>query len=133
MRISGNDAKTKHSNLSWSVMLLTAGMGNGLRCSWGVAEPVACCTGWYQENRLVSKHTHLKQPKLHWVQPSITRAYGWAIYAVVALALAFFTFNKRFTSFVRSIFYCRMGVELGVGLVTLLMSWLVLATLFGLT
>ena len=47
IRLGGQDAKADHSTLSWIAMLFAAGMGIGLMF-WGVAEPVAYYTGWYE-------------------------------------------------------------------------------------
>ncbi|WP_029750711.1 BCCT family transporter, partial [Pseudoalteromonas sp. TAE56] len=47
IRLGGDDAKPSHSRISWLAMLFAAGMGIGLMF-WGVAEPVAYFTGWYE-------------------------------------------------------------------------------------
>ncbi|MAE36032.1 MAG: BCCT transporter, partial [Oceanospirillaceae bacterium] len=47
IRLGGADAEAEHSTISWLAMLFAAGMGIGLMF-WGVAEPVAYFTGWYE-------------------------------------------------------------------------------------
>jgi BCCT family betaine/carnitine transporter len=47
IRLGGIEAKAEHSTMSWLAMLFSAGMGIGLMF-WGVAEPVAYFTGWYE-------------------------------------------------------------------------------------
>ena len=47
IRLGGADAEAEYSRLSWLAMLFAAGMGIGLMF-WGVAEPVAYFTGWYE-------------------------------------------------------------------------------------
>ena len=47
IRLGGKEARPTHSRISWLAMLFAAGMGIGLMF-WGVAEPVAYFTGWYE-------------------------------------------------------------------------------------
>lgn len=90
IRLGGEDAEPHFHRLSWFSMLFAAGMGIGL-VFWGVAEPVS----------------HLGKPPLG-LEPMTPQAAGvglrfaffhwglhpWAAYSVVALALAFFQFNR---------------------------------------
>ncbi|MEH0699667.1 BCCT family transporter [Vibrio owensii] len=131
IRIGGEDAKPEHSNISWIAMLFAAGMGIGLMF-WGVAEPVAYFTGWYETPLGVTPFTEeAKQVALgatmfHW------GLHPWAIYAVVALSMAFFAFNKGLPLSIRSVFYPILGDRTWGWFGHVIDVLAVLATLFGL-
>ncbi len=104
IRIGGMDAKPEFSRLSWFAMLFAAGMGIGLMF-WAVAEPVAYYTGWYETPLGVEANTTeaarlaMGATMYHW------GLHPWAIYAVVALSLAFFAYNKGMPLTIRSAFF----------------------------
>ena len=104
IRLGGVDARPEFSNISWFAMLFAAGMGIGLMF-WSVAEPVAYYTGWYGTPLGVEKNTPeaaemaIGATMFHW------GLHPWAIYAVVALSLAFFTYNKGLPLTIRSAFF----------------------------
>ncbi|MDV7104806.1 BCCT family transporter [Vibrio sp. TH_r3] len=131
IRLGGDNATADHSFVSWLAMLFAAGMGIGLMF-WSVAEPVAYFTGWYETPLGVEANTPeamklaLGATMFHW------GLHPWAIYAVVALSLAFFTYNKGLPLSMRSIFYPLLGDRTwGVaGHVVDILA--VIATLFGL-
>ncbi len=131
IRLGGHDAKPEHSTLSWLAMLFAAGMGIGLMF-WGVAEPVAYFTGWYETPLGVEARTPeaarmaLGATMYHW------GLHPWAIYAVVALSLAFFTYNKGLPLSIRSIFYPLLGDRACRWPGHIIDILAVLATLFGL-
>ncbi|MFW6307758.1 MAG: BCCT family transporter, partial [Campylobacterales bacterium] len=108
IRLGGKDAKPEFSRLSWFAMLFAAGMGIGLMF-WGVAEPVAYYTGWYETPLGVEANTQagasmaMGATMYHW------GFHPWAIYAVVALSLAFFAYNKGLPLTIRSAFYPVLG------------------------
>jgi len=131
IRLGGDDAKPDYSNLSWIAMLFAAGMGIGLMF-WGVAEPVAYYTGWYETPLNVVANTPeaaelaLGATMFHW------GLHPWAIYAVVALSLAFFAYNKGLPLSIRSIFYPILGDRTWGWAGHIVDIFAVLATLFGL-
>lgn len=131
IRLGGTGAKPSHSTLSWLSMLFAAGMGIGLMF-WGVAEPVAYLTGWYETPLGVEPNTPeaarmaLGATMYHW------GLHPWAIYAVVALSLAFFAYNKGLPLSIRSIFYPLLGDRTWGWAGHLIDILAVLATLFGL-
>ena len=131
IRIGGVDAKPEHSNISWIAMLFAAGMGIGLMF-WGVAEPVAYFTGWFETPLGVEPYTEeaakvgLGATMFHW------GLHPWAIYAVVALAMAFFAFNKGLPLSIRSVFYPILGDRTWGWFGHIIDILAVLATLFGL-
>lgn len=131
IRLGGAGAKAEHSVLSWLAMLFAAGMGIGLMF-WGVAEPVAYYTGWYETPLGVEANTPeaaslaMGATMYHW------GIHAWAIYGVVALSLAFFTYNKGLPLSIRSVFYPVLGDRAWGWPGHLIDILAVLATLFGL-
>jgi len=131
IRLGGVDAKPEFSNMSWFAMLFAAGMGIGLMF-WSVAEPTAYFTGWYETPLGVEASTPEAAQKamsatmFHW------GLHPWAIYAVVALSLAFFSYNKGLPLTIRSAFYPLIKDHSWGPFGHLIDTIAVLATLFGL-
>ena len=131
IRLGGQDAKPVFSTLSWMSMLFAAGMGIGLMF-WSVAEPVAYYTDWWGTPLNVAAKTPegevaaIGATMFHW------GLHPWAIFGVVGLALAFFSFNKGLPLTIRSAFYPVLGERTWgpIGHVIDILS--VLATIFGL-
>jgi len=104
IKLGGKDAKTDFSTLSWFSMLFSAGMGIGLMY-WSVTEPVAYYTGWWHTplnvvaNTAEAKELAMGATMFHW------GLHPWAIYGVVGLSLAFFSYNKKLPLTIRSVFY----------------------------
>ncbi len=120
IRLGGKDATADHSTLSWLAMLFSAGMGIGL-LFWEVAEPTAYFTDWWGTPLNVEAHTD-EARMLH----------GWVVYAIVALALAFFAYNKGLPLSIRSAFYPIIGDRAWGWTGHIVEILAVLATLFGL-
>ncbi|BBB26977.1 BCCT family transporter [Amphritea japonica] len=131
IRLGGAEAKPDFSRMSWFSMLFAAGMGIGLMF-WSVAEPVAYYTDWWGTplnavpNTPEAAASAMGATLFHW------GLHPWAIYGVVALALAFFTYNKGLPLTIRSAFYPLLGERVWgpVGHVIDIVA--VLATIFGL-
>ncbi len=131
IRLGGPEAKPEFSTKSWLSMLFSAGVGIGM-IFYGAAEPMAYYTDWFgtpldaaplteEARRLAFSATIF-----HWgVTP-------WAVYAVVGLALAFFTFNKGLPLTIRSAFYPLLGERVWGWPGHIIDLLAVLATLFGL-
>ena len=104
IRLGGQEAKPEFTTMSWFAMLFAAGMGIGLMF-WAVAEPVAYYTGWYETpfnveaNTPAARDLAMGSTIYHW------GLHPWAIYAIVALSLAFFAFNKNMPLTIRSAFF----------------------------
>ncbi len=104
IRIGGENASPEFTTLSWFGMLFAAGMGIGLMF-WSVAEPTAYYTDWWGTPLNAAAKTPegaqaaMNATMFHW------GLHPWAIYAVVALSLAFFTYNKGLPLTIRSGFY----------------------------
>jgi BCCT family betaine/carnitine transporter len=131
IRLGGAAAKPEFSTMSWFAMLFAAGMGIGLMF-WSVAEPTAYYTGWYETPLGVeaytpeAAHQAMNATMFHW------GLHPWAIYAVVALSLAFFSYNKGLPLTIRSAFYPLIKEHSWGPFGHLIDTVAVLATLFGL-
>ncbi len=129
VRLGGADARPDYSRPTWFAMLFAAGMGIGLMF-FGVSEPVE----------------HFLQPPLS-LEAADTAAtvrlavagaiynwgiHGWAMYAVVALSVAFASYNLGLPMTLRAAFYPLLGDAVWgrFGHVIDILS--VFATLFGL-
>lgn len=127
IRLGGPEAKPEFSKGGWFAMLFSAGMGIGI-LFWSVGEPISHFVNPPMgEPRTVEAAKHAMQTTfLHW------GLHAWGIYALVGMALAFFTFNKKLPLTISSIFYPLLGEKvngpLGKGINVLA----VVATLFGL-
>jgi BCCT family betaine/carnitine transporter len=131
IRLGGEGAKPEFSTMSWFSMLFAAGMGIGLMF-WSVAEPVAYYTDWYGTPLNVAPRTAeganlaLGATMFHW------GLHPWAIYGVVALALAYFCYNKGLPMTIRSAFYPLLGEKCWGPIGHVIDILAVLATIFGL-
>ncbi|MEH6354568.1 MAG: BCCT family transporter [Marinobacter sp.] len=131
IRIGGMDAKPDFSNMSWFAMLFAAGMGIGLMF-WAVAEPVAYYTGWYgtpfnvEANTPEALNLAMGGTMYHW------GLHPWAIYAIVALSLAFFSYNKNMPLTIRSAFFPLLRDKVWGWPGHIIDSLAVVATIFGL-
>nr|WP_321445573.1 BCCT family transporter [uncultured Cohaesibacter sp.] len=131
IRIGGKDAKPDFSIMSWFAMLFAAGMGIGLMF-WSVAEPAAYYTDWWGTPlNAVAKTPEAARMAMgatmfHW------GLHPWAIYAVVGLSLAFFTYNKDLPLTIRSAFYPLIGDRAWGWPGHFVDTLAVVATLFGL-
>ena len=129
VRIGGKDAKPDFSLTAWFAMLFSAGMGIGL-LFWSVAEPIS----HFNSNPLISDaSTAVERAKsamsltfLHW------GIHVWALYAVIALALAYFTFNRNLPLTIRSLFQPLLGKAIYGKWGDTIDIISVVATLFGL-
>jgi BCCT family betaine/carnitine transporter len=131
VRIGGPDAKPEFSTISWFAMLFAAGMGIGLMF-WSVAEPTAYYTDWYGTPLNAPAKTPagadmaMGATMFHW------GLHPWAIYAVVGLSLAFFTYNKGLPLTIRSGFFPLMKDRSWGWFGHVVDIVAVLATIFGL-
>ncbi|WPR76086.1 BCCT family transporter [Algoriphagus sp. NG3] len=127
VRLGGKDATPDFSTGAWFSMLFSAGMGIGL-LFYGVAEPVS----HYAKPPVAAPYTieaaqqAMNFTFLHW------GIHAWAIYAVVALSLAFFSFNRNLPLTIRSVFYPLLGDRIHGWMGDVIDIFAVLATIFGL-
>ena len=144
VRIGGAHASPDFSYGGWFAMLFAAGMGIGLMF-YGVSEPIThfgtalggttvedgVRTDWAplgaaggDEQAAVS--LGMAATIFHW------GLHPWGIYAVVALALALFSFNKGLPLTMRSVFYPLLGERVWGWPGHVIDILAVFATLFGL-
>ena len=140
IRIGGAEAKPDFTYMGWFSMLFAAGMGIGLMF-FGVNEPLAHfgtsfdgsnwaplggATGELEGNAAGSAALGMAATIFHW------GLHPWAIYAVVALSLALFAFNKGLPLSMRSVFYPLLGERVWGWPGHIIDILAVFATLFGL-
>jgi BCCT family betaine/carnitine transporter len=131
IRLGGADAKAEFGMASWIAMLFSAGVGIGM-LFYGAAEPMAYYTDWGGTPLNVEALTPeaerlaLGATVFHW---GLT---PWAVYAVIGLALAFFSFNKGLPLTIRSAFYPILGERIWGWPGHFIDILAVIATLFGL-
>ncbi|MEW9502513.1 glycine betaine uptake BCCT transporter [Jeotgalibacillus marinus] len=90
IRLGKPDERPEYSTASWFAMLFSAGMGIGL-VFWGASEPVlhfASNPPLAEAGSDQALSDSMQYSFFHW------GLHAWAIYAVVALALAYFKFRK---------------------------------------
>jgi choline/glycine/proline betaine transport protein len=127
IRLGGNNARPEFSTGAWFSMLFSAGMGIGL-IFYSVAEPMihylhppSASGEGVDAAREAMKYTFL-----HW------GLHAWAIYALVALSLAFFCYNRGLPLSIRSLFHPILGTRVYGTWGDLIDILAVLSTLFGL-
>jgi BCCT family betaine/carnitine transporter len=144
VRLGGTEAKPDYSYLSWFSMLFAAGMGIGLMF-FGVSEPLShfgtalggttvvdgVRTDWAPlgaaaGDAQAAARLGMAATIFHWA------LHPWAIYAVIALGLALFSFNKGLPLTIRSVFYPLLGERIWGWPGHVIDILAVLATLFGL-
>ncbi len=141
IRIGGVDAKPDYSYTGWFAMLFAAGMGIGLMF-FGVSEPISHFNSSFAEgagsadswaplagaagDATAARKLGMAATIFHW------GLHPWAIYAVVALALAFFTYNRGLPLTIRSAFYPILGERVWGWWGHIIDTLAVFATLFGL-
>ncbi len=130
IRLGGQDAKPEFTNFAWYAMLISAGMGIGLMF-WSVAEPIYHYQGpapffGGEPNTPEAADAAMVTTFYHW------GLHPWGIYALVSLALAFFTFNRGLPLTMRSVFYPILGDRIYGFWGNLIDTVAVIATLFGL-
>ena len=106
VRLGGPDARPDYSTWSWFAMLFAAGMGIGLMF-FGVAEPVdhflSPPLGVDPADAAAVQRLAIASAIFHW------GVHPWAMFAVVALALAFAAYNLGLPLTLRSGFYPVLG------------------------
>ncbi|MFO8047567.1 MAG: BCCT family transporter [Desulfosudaceae bacterium] len=127
IRLGGKDAVPDFGRLSWFAMLFSAGMGIGI-LFWSVAEPIYHLSEPPHEigSEVAGAELAMRTTFLHW------GLHPWAIYALVGMALAFFSFNRKQPLAIRSIFYPLLGEKVNGLWGDVIDVIAVLATLFGL-
>ncbi len=127
LRLGNDNEKPQYSYFGWFSMLFAAGMGIGL-IFWGVAEPLS----------------HYLQPP-EYITPRSGEAAGfavaysffhwgihpWAIYIVMSLSIAYFSFRRGMPPLISSCFYPLIGDRIYGPLGYAIDILAVFATVFG--
>jgi glycine betaine transporter len=127
VRLGADDDEPEYSTISWFAMLFSAGMGIGL-VFWGVAEPLShfttppqgAASGTPEAARLAMRYAFF-----HW------GLHAWGIYAVIALAIAYFSFRRGYSGLISSTFVPLLGDRARGPIGKLIDTLAVLATAFG--
>lgn len=144
VRLGGTEATPDFSYLGWFSMLFAAGMGIGLMF-YGVSEPLThfgtAFAGVEYENGVrvdwaplagaagdsaAATELAMAATIFHWA------LHPWAIYAILALGLALFSFNKGLPLTIRSVFYPILGERVWGWPGHIIDILAIFATLFGL-
>ncbi|TOF16751.1 BCCT family transporter [Vibrio parahaemolyticus] len=144
VRIGGTEATPEYSYAGWLAMLFAAGMGIGL-VFFGVSEPMShfssalggvniengVRTDWAPLGGAVgdtdaASALGMAATIYHWA------LHPWSIYALLALGLAIFSFNKGLPLTMRSIFYPLFGERVWGWVGHIIDILAVVATVFGL-
>lgn len=144
VRLGGTEATPDYSYAGWFAMLFAAGMGIGLMF-YGVSEPLShfatSMGGTSMENGVrtdwaplggaagdaeAAASLGMAATIYHW------GLHPWAIYAILALGLALFSFNKGLPLTMRSVFYPLLGERVWGWPGHIIDILAVFATLFGL-
>lgn len=144
VRLGGTTATPDFSYLGWFAMLFAAGMGIGLMF-YGVSEPLTHFNNAYAplefENGVrvdtaplagaagdsaAATQLAMAATIFHWA------LHPWAIYAILALGLALFSFNKGLPLTIRSVFYPILGERVWGWPGHIIDILAIFATLFGL-
>jgi len=143
VRLGGTEATPDYGYAGWFAMLFAAGMGIGLMffgvlepayyfgTPWG-DEPMGAVRPFTEDGQLIAANVEearrmaLAATSYHWA------LHPWAIYAVVALALALFSYNKGLPLSIRSAFYPILGERVWGWWGHIIDTLAVFATLFGL-
>ncbi|EPS3428833.1 BCCT family transporter [Vibrio alginolyticus] len=144
VRIGGTEATPDYSYAGWLAMLFAAGMGIGL-VFFGVSEPMShfssaiggvsvengVRTDWAplggaEGDATAASALGMAATIYHWA------LHPWSIYALLALGLAIFSFNKGLPLTMRSIFYPLFGERVWGWTGHIIDILAVIATVFGL-
>ena len=128
IRIGGMNEKPEFTYWGWFSMLFSAGMGIGL-VFYSVAEPIFhyISPPYGAGSSIESAKMAMQFTFFHW------GFHAWGIYAIVALALAFFSFNRGLPLTIRSAFYPLLGEKIYGPIGNAIDITAAVATLFGLT
>ncbi|OOE57479.1 BCCT transporter [Salinivibrio sp. ML323] len=145
VRLGGTEAKPDYGYGGWFAMLFAAGMGIGLMF-YGVSEPLThfqtalggtsvgaegLRTDWAPLGAAAgdteaARRLGMSATIFHW------GLHPWAIYAVLALGLALFAYNKGLPLTMRSVFYPLFGERVWGWTGHVIDILAIIATLFGL-
>lgn len=126
IKLGPDHAEPEYSYKSWIAMLFSAGMGIGLMF-FGVAEPVMHYLAPPDADPLsiAAAKDAMKITFFHW------GVHAWAIYAIVALNLAYFAYRHKLPLLPRSALYPIFGERIYGPIGHAVDSFAVIGTMFG--
>ena len=118
--------KPEYNYLTWFGMLFSAGMGIGL-VFWGAAEPISHFNmpPYATANETEAAKTALRYSFFHW------GLHPWGIYAILAMALAYFQFRKDEPGLISTTLKPLVGDRMNGPYGTIVNVIAVFATVFG--
>jgi choline/glycine/proline betaine transport protein len=126
IRLGPDHATPDYSMLTWLSMLFAAGMGIGLMF-FGVAEPLMhyLSPPTAEKGTVAAVQEAMKMTFFHW------GLHAWAIYAIVALVLAYFSYRHNLPLTLRSALYPLIGERIYQWPGHLVDVFAVVSTVFG--
>ncbi|MCW2271359.1 High-affinity choline transport protein [compost metagenome] len=126
IKLGPDHSEPTYRNSSWFAMLFSAGMGIGLMF-FGVAEPVMHFTSppVGEGGTVEAAREAMKITFFHW------GLHAWAIYAIVALILAYFSFRHGLPLTLRSALYPLIGERIYGPIGHMVDIFAILGTVFG--
>ena len=128
VRLGADDDRPEFRTVSWVAMMFSAGMGIGLMF-FAVAEPISHMTappaGTERAGTEGAAQQAMAISYFHWA------LHPWAVYAIVGLALAYFTFRRGMPNLISSAFYPLLGDRVNGPIGRSIDILAIFATLFG--
>lgn len=126
VRLGPDESEPEYSYISWFAMLFSAGMGIGL-VFFGVAEPIQhyAAPPIGEGGTVEAARQAMVLTFLHW------GLHAWAIYIVVGLALAYFSFRRGLPLALRSPLYPLIGRRIYGPIGHAVDIFAVIGTMFG--
>ncbi|MCG5213854.1 BCCT family transporter [Streptosporangium sp. KLBMP 9127] len=128
IRLGKDTDRPEFRTASWVAMMFSAGMGIGLMF-FGVSEPLSHLgtppLGQAAAGSAAAARIAMEYSYFHWA------VHPWAMYAVVGLALAYFTFRKGRANLISSAFFPLIGARAGRAPGKAIDILAIFATLFG--
>jgi choline/glycine/proline betaine transport protein len=126
IKLGPDHSEPEYRSSSWFAMLFSAGMGIGLMF-FGVAEPVMHFTTppVGEPGTVAAAREAMKITFFHW------GLHAWAIYAMVGLILAYFSFRKGLPLTLRSALYPLIGERIHGPIGHAVDIFAILGTVFG--
>lgn len=126
IKLGPDHSEPDYTNISWFSMLFSAGMGIGL-LFFGVAEPIMHFSAPPVGDPLTieSAREAMKITFFHW------GLHAWAVYAILAIILAYFCYRKNLPLLPRSAFYPLIGDRIHGKIGDSIDTFAVIGTMFG--
>ena len=127
IKLGSDDEKPQYSYFAWFSMLFAAGMGIGL-IFWGVAEPMSHYLNPPEHIARASGDAAafaMRYSFFHW------GIHPWAIYIVMSLSIAYFSFRRGMPPLISSAFYPLIGERIHGPIGKAIDILAIFATVFG--